>query len=185
MTQTYEESRELLAGLWEALWPELAPEQKVRLLAMPEPCHNHLQVRLRRPDRGERLTSGCCRLAAMDSELFLEGLRLYPHAICRAAEAVGPLPEPLWGELCDRLEDHRLWQAHGMLREGDEGFWEAVETLEQHRELPQPVLDFQEAARPRDEAPMAEFRGSLRRFLIRARLEKVRFSTYAAVKDGP
>lgn len=184
MTPTYEESRELLANLWQALWPELAPEQKVRLLALPEPCHNHLQVRLRRPERGERLTSGCCRLVAMDSELFLEGLRLYPHAICRAAEAAGPLPDALWSDLIARLEQHRLWLANGFLEEGEDGFWEAVETLEQHRELPQPVLDFQEAARPREEAPLSEFRGLLHRFLIRARLEKLRFGTYAANKEA-
>jgi hypothetical protein len=185
VAQTYDQTRELLARLWNALWPDLSPAQRERLLALPEPCQNHLEVRLRRPDRGLRLTAGCRRLVAFDSELFLEGLRLYPHAICRAAEALGPLPDALWSDLTVKLSEHRLWQVEKLLATSDsEDFWSAVETLEQHRELPQAILDYLESGRPSLEAPMPEFVLTLGRYLVRARLEKVRFGTYATVKES-
>ena len=182
MAQTYDQTRELLARLWDALWPELRPAQQERVLALPEPCHNHLEVRLRRPERGQRLIAGCRRLAVFDTELLLEGLRLFPHAICRTAEAVGPLPDELWESLSVALAQHRLWRAQLLLASGDEGFWQTVEALERHRELPQPILDFVESGRSVSEAPMVEFSTSLRRFLVRAKLEKARFATYATIK---
>jgi hypothetical protein len=190
VAQTYDQRRELLAGLWQALWPALLPAQRERLLALPDPCHNHLEDRMRKEDRARRLTDGCCRITAMDAELFLEGLRLHPHELARAAEAIGPLPDPLWETLQSRLADHRLWKVGELLREGEapaEAFWTAVEALEQYRELPQAILDFQEATRPPEDAPLEEFLPSLSRFLVRAKLEKMRFSAYAAVKalDAP
>lgn len=183
MAQTYDQTRELLAQLWDALWPDLQPAQRERLLALPEPCHNHLEDRLRRPDRGARLTAGCQRLAAFDSELLLEGARLYPHALCRAAEAAGPVAETVWKQLAQELEEHRLWEVQPLLTSSLEDYWNAVEILEPHRELPQSILDYLDSARPPSEAPMTEFRVALARFLVRAKLEKVRFATYSAIKE--
>ena len=152
---------------------------------MPQPCDNHLEVRLRRPDRAQRLTAGCRRLAVFDSELLLEGLRLHPHALCRAAETLGPLPDSLWARVSSGLWQHRLWQAGEFVAESDsDGFWQAVELLERHRELPQPILDFEEAGRLPSEAPLDEFQSLLRRYLVRAKLEKARFASYAALKAG-
>lgn len=184
MAQTYDQTRELLARLWDALWPDLRPAQRERLLALPEPCHNHLEDRLRRPDRGKRLTAGCQRLAAFDSELLLEGARLYPHALCRAAEAAGPVSQEAWDRLAQDLEEHRLWKVQPLLTSSVEDYWSAVEILEPYRELPQPILDYLDSARPQAEAPLTEFRVALARFLVRAKLEKVRFATYAAVKES-
>lgn len=183
MAHTYDQTRELLAHLWQALWPDLKPSQRERLLALPEPCHNHLEDRLRRPDRGKRLTAGCQRLAAFDSELLLEGARLYPHALCRAAEAAGPVSPDVWDAVSRELEAHRLWHVQPLLTSTLEDYWSAVEILEPHRELPQPILDYLDSARPYDQAPMTEFRVALARFLVRAKLEKVRFSTYQSVKE--
>jgi hypothetical protein len=184
VAQTYDQKRELLASLWEALWPALQPAQRERLLALPDPCHNHLQDRMRKEDRAQRLKDGCRRITSLDSELFLEGLRLYPHALARAAEAVGPLPKKLWNSLRQRLCEHRLWRV-GEFLEGEEPaerFWRAVEVLEHHRQLPQPILDFLEAGRAPADAPLEEFMASLARFLVRAKLEKMRFGSYSAVK---
>lgn len=144
---------------------------------------------MRKEERARRLTTGCRRIAALDSELFLEGLRLHPHALSRAAETAGPLPGPLWDHIAAELGKHRLWQVGPLLgpslSPGDEGaFWNAIETLEHHRELPQPMLDFLEAGRPRSSAPLEEFRITLARFLVRAKLERLRFSTYAALKGS-
>ena len=184
VAQTYDQTRELLARLWEAIWPDLKPAQRERLLALPEPCHNHLEDRLRRPDRGKRLTAGCQRLAAFDSELLLEGARLYPHALCRAAETAGPVSEQKWELLMEELLAHRLWEVQPLLTSTLEDYWEAVEILEPYRELPQPILDHLDSARPHDQAPMIEFRVALARFLVRAKLEKVRFATYQALKES-
>lgn len=181
MAYTYDQAEELLAHLWQVLLPELQPVQRVRVLALPEPCHNHLRDRLRRPGRDRRLTAGCQRLAAFDSDLLVEGLRLYPHAICRVAEAVGPLPREQWESLQGSLSQHRLWEVG--TETGEPAFWETVDRLERHRELPQPILDFLESGRPREEAPLDRFSTSLRRFLVRAKLEKMRFASYAAVKQ--
>lgn len=183
MAQTYEETGELLARLWQVLWPQLQPVQRDQVLALPEPCHNHLRDRLRRPGRDRRLLAGCQRLAAFDSELLVEGLRLYPHAICRTAEAVGPLPDPQWQSLRRELSQHRLWEVSDP-QGGEPAFWETVERLERHRELPQPILDFLESGRPREEAPFELYSGSLERFLVRAKLERMRFATYASIKGG-
>ena len=186
MAQTYDQSRELLAELREALWPDLSPTQRVRLMALPEPCDNHLEVRMRRPDRASRLMSGCRRLALFDSELLLEGLRLHPHALCRAAETLGPLPDSLWNQVSGKLRQHRLWKAGEFVATSDsDGFWQAVELLERHRELPQPILDFEEAGRLPTEAPLDDFQTLLRRYLVRAKLEKARFASYAALKAVP
>lgn len=182
MAQTTKQTAELLASLWEVLWPGLSASQQERLLALPEPCHNHLVVRMRRADRAERLKAGCRRLVAMDWELFVEGLRLYPHALCRAAEAAGPLPEAEWERLQHEVQEHRLWQVEAALETRQDHFWQAVEILARHRELPQAILDYLESGRPHSEAPWAEFAASLQRFLVRARLEKVRFAAYSAAK---
>lgn len=143
---------------------------------------------MRKEGRALRLVDGCRRLAVMDSELFLEGLRLHPHELCRAAETIGPVTEPLWAAVQVQLAEHRLWQVGEMLSGTDpplEGFWNVVDTLEMHRELPQAILDFQEANRSREEAPLEEFLPTLARFLVRAKLEKMRFATYAAVRATP
>lgn len=184
MPQTTKQNPELLAAFWQALATELPAPCLDELLELPEPCRNHLQDRLRRPERAQRLTAGCCKLAVMDWTLFLEGLRLFPHAVCRVAETVGPLSQELWQSLCGELAEHRLWLVVAKLEQGEQGFWEAVELLRSHRELPQVILDFLDSGRPEDEAPWQDFLGSLHRFLLRARLEKVRFAAYAAVKGS-
>lgn len=148
--------------------------------SLPEPCLRHLEARLRRPQRVPRLTEGCRRISALSDQLFLDGLRLFPHALSRAAEAIGPLPAPDWEQLSQRLLHHRLWQV-AFDREAD--FWSAVAVLEPHRELPQPILDFQETGRPREQAPLDRFQTSLHRFLVRAKLEKIRFEAYAATRS--
>ncbi len=185
MAQTYDQRQELLAKLQSDLRRALSPEEFARFDSLPAPCRNHLKDRLGKIERGRRLIAGCSRLALFDSDLFLEGLRLHPHAVCRSAEALGPVPEKLWETIGQELSEHRLWMAAGELQSppDEEAFWRAVERLEVHRELPQPILDFQEEGRPRAEAPWHDFRLNLQRFLVRARLEKLRFQTYAVVKS--
>jgi hypothetical protein len=138
---------------------------------------------LGRPDRKRRLIAGIRRLLAFDCELLLVGLRLFPHVACRTAETLGPLPEAKWEALQSELAVHRLWQV-GSCGARD-AFWQAVEILERHRELPQPILDYLESGRPRDQAPWPEFGESLARFLVRARLEKVRGAVYAWSRGVP
>lgn len=186
MAQTYDQKQELLAKLIADLRSALSPERMTEFDSLPEPCRNHLADRLRKPERGRRLVAGCVRLAVFDAHLFLEGLRLHPHAVCRSAEALGPVPQALWERIEQDLLSHRLWQAALDLEvapDREQALWDAVELLEVHRELPQPLLDFQEEGRSQSQAPWEDFRGLLQRFLIRARLEKLRFHTYSVIKS--
>lgn len=149
-----------------------------------------MEDRLSKPERGLKLKSGLHRLAVSDAALLLDGLRLHPHAVCRTSETIGPISESLWDSLREELSSHRLWVVASSLetsQDKNQAFWQAMETLAPYRELPQPLLDFLEEDRPRSEAPWPEFLISLERFLIRARLEKLRFQTYAALrgKDSP
>ncbi len=140
---------------------------------------------MRRDDRARRLTQGCLWLAGHDVDLFLEGVRLHPHALCRAAEALGPIPDDLWEEIELAMKRHRIWRVAEqllILPTSDDTFWTSVEALQPHRELPQMIMDFLESKRTREEASVEDFRDSLQRFLVRAKLEKVRFFTYSALK---
>lgn len=144
-----------------------------------------MEDRLSKPERGLKLKSGLQRLAVSDAALLLDGLRLHPHAVCRAAETIGPISESLWDNLREELSRHRLWVVASSLetsKDKNQAFWQALETLAPYRELPQPLLDFLEEGRAKAEAPWREFLTSLRRFLVRERLEKVRFQTYAALR---
>lgn len=185
MAQTYDQRQELLARLWTDLKSALTTTQIAQLDSLPEPCRNHVEDRLSKPERGLKLQSGLRRLAGSDAALLLEGLRLHPHAVCRTAETIGPIPESLWSNLRDGLSSHRLWVVASSLetsKDTSQAFWQAMETLAPYRELPQSLIDFLEEGRPRTEAPWPEFSTSLCRFLVRARLEKLRFQTYAALR---
>lgn len=174
-----------VARLWITLWPALTPEARKSLTQLPDPCLNHLEDRMRREERARRLTEGCLRLVEHDVDLFLEGVRLHPHALCRAAEALGPIPDDLWEETETAMKAHRLWRVAEQLSMrpiSGEAFWTSVETLQPHRELPQLILDFLESGRSQETASVEEFQLSLERFLIRSKLEKVRFFTYSALK---
>lgn len=186
MAQTYDQKQELLARLIADLSLVLSPERMIDFDSLPEPCRNHLQDRLRKTERGRRVVTGCVRLAVFDPHLFLEGLRLHPHSVCRSTEVLGPVPQALWERIGQELRSHRLWEVAHDLEEASDGelaLWNGVEKLEAYRELPQPILDFQEEGRSRSQAPWQDFRGLLQRFLIRARLEKLRFHTYSALKN--
>lgn len=186
MAQTYDQKQELLAKLISDLQAALSPERMVEFDNLPEPCRNHLEDRLGKPERGRRLIAGCVRLATFDPHLFLEGLRLHPHAVCRSAEALGPVPDTMWEKIGKELLGHRLWEVALDLENapnGEQALWNGIERLEIHRELPQPILDFQEEGRSRSQAPWQDFRSLLQRFLIRARLEKLRFHTYSVIKS--
>lgn len=187
MRQTYDPKQELLAQLTGVLKKELTPKQFARFGGLPEPCRNHLEERLRKPERAQKLSVGCQRLASYRPELFLEGLRLFPHALCRVAETIGPISDKLWEDLMSKLDNHRLWRVAAELEAHDpcpETFWTSVEALAPYRELPQPVLDFLEEKRPKSQAPWPDFLISVNRFLVRARLEKLRFETYSALRAG-
>lgn len=187
MRQTYDPKQELLAQLTAVLEKELTPAQLARFGSLPEPCRNHLEERLRKPERAQKLSVGCQRLASYRPELFLEGLRLFPHALCRVAETIGPISKKLWNALMAKLEGHRLWQVSDQLEAhslDQETFWNSIESLAPHRELPQSVLDFLEEKRPKSQAPWPDFLISVNRFLVRARLEKLRFETYSALRAG-
>jgi hypothetical protein len=162
--------------LWLELWPLFDEEQRRHLTGLPDPCLKHVESRMGKQKRADHLKIGIKRLIAEDQQLVLEGLRLYPHAVCRTAEAVGPLDAGKWGILVNGLQDHRLWQVRWELSEDE--FWEAVELLEEPRELPQSVLDYLDYGRPREKAPLQEFLASLRNYLLRSRIEKIRLATY-------
>ncbi len=164
------------AEFWRSLWPHLSSENRTQLSGLPDPCLNHLEDRTRKPERAQNLLAGCRRLAQRDQHLFMQALRLFPHALCRAAEAVGPLPENLWLELGRNLSEHRLWSFPAVNTQAQ--LWQAVDLLAKHRELPQSILDFLETDRSREKAPLDEFLLSLDRFLVRERIEAIRFLTY-------
>lgn len=169
------------ADLWLELWPLLDRESKTALSLLPDPCLNHVESRLRKPERAVHLKQGMKKLALHDRDLMLESLRLYPHALCRTAESIGPLDEGMWEEIEAKLRGHRLWNVKDSL--SDEEFWETAELLKDYRDLPQPMLDFLDLDRPREKAPMEDFRSSLKRFLIRERVEKIRHSTYELLRS--
>lgn len=174
------------AHLWLELWPALSSDQRVDLAELPDPCLTHLETRMKKAERAKSLLPGCLRLVAHDGELFLDALRLYPHALCRTAEALGPVSEAVWSKVEKEIHQHRLWRICADLADqavsGPGRFWRAVEALAPHRQLPQAILDFLEAKRARELAPLEEFRSSLDRYLVREKVERLRFSTYAAVR---
>ena len=158
------------------IWPKLDPLGKEMALALPDPCLNHIEGRMRKPERAEVVRAGIVRLLEFDQLMFLEGLRLYPHAVCRTAEAIAPLGSEKWGEVLESLDEHRLFQDQGDVTE--DNFWDIVDRLIDFRELPQPVLDYVDLDRPREEAPLEEFIDQTQRFLLRRRIEKLRGATY-------
>ena len=166
--------------LWTKIWPLLDDEGHRLLMELPNPCIKHAESRLGKPDRAAHLKVGLCRLVNHDQTVFLEGMRLYPHVVCRTAEVIGPLSDDKWDVLEKRVQSHRLWTIKDEL--SDKEFWSAAELLEEFRELPQPVLDFLELDRPRETAPMAEFKSSLPRFLLRQKVEKIRIFTYESLR---
>lgn len=131
---------------------------------------------MRKPDRAEHLSLGLKRLLAHDQALTLEALILYPHALCRAAESVGPVETSAWDELAEKLTCHRLWGVERGLN--DDEFWQVADDLAPHRDLPQVLLDFLDVDGPRETAPVEEFKASLQRFLVRERIEKIRHTIY-------
>ena len=164
------------APLWIEIWPRLYAQGREMAFHLPDPCLNHIESRMRKTERAEVIRSGILRLLNFDQTLFLEGLRLYPHAVCRTAEAIGPLAPQKWEEVLEDLEDHRLFQDQGEVTE--ENFWNIVDRLIDFRELPQPVLDYVDLDRPRKEAPLDEFIAQSQRFLLRRKIEKLRGATY-------
>ena len=168
------------ATLWLELWSNFSEEGRKRLYELPDPCLNHVESRDRKPERSVHLRTGLSRLLQHDEMLFLEGLRLYPHELCRAGETIGPLSSEMWSEIENVVEQHRLWSVAGVL--SDEAFWEAAELLEDYRDLPQPLLDFLEFDRPKEKAPLEEFKDSLQRFLLRKKIEKLRSTTHASLR---
>lgn len=170
------------ARVWLQLWPLLDQAGQRTLAELPDPCLNHLEERMRNKTRARKLLPGTSRVVKHDQELFLEGLRLYPHALCRACEVVGSLPDSAWSELERDVQQHRLW----MVRPSHtaEEFWATAELLSPHRDLPQRVLDCLDSGRPRESADWEEFEASLRRFLVREKLERLRFETYAVLRQA-
>jgi len=167
-------------ALWLELWPHFSDQERQLLTVLPDPCLKHVESRMGKDKRAEQLRSGAKRLIDHDSRLFLEGLRLFPHAVCRTAEAIGPLDGKSWSGLEKELRNHRLW----LVKSGssEEEFWQAAELLQDHRELPQPVLDFLDHERPKENAPVQEFQASLTNYLLRARIEKVRLAAYQRLR---
>lgn len=166
--------------LWLELWPLFDEQQRRHLTSLPDPCLKHVESRMGKDRRAENLRAGVKRLIRQDQFLTLEGLRLYPHALCRAAEAIGPISDEMWEELVGQVQEHRFWQIGWELSE--EEFWEAAELLFDYRELPQSVLDHLDLDRPREKAPLEEFKQSLRHYLMRGRIEKIRLSTYEMLR---
>lgn len=172
--------KEGAATLWLELWNDFSERGKARLLELPDPCLNHIESRDRKPERSVHLRMGLGRLLNHDEQLFLEGLRLYPHELCRTAEALGPLDDDQWETIEKEVKSHRLWSVAPNLTDSE--FWGATEMLEDYRDLPQPLLDFLELGRPREEAPLDDFKDSLQRFLLRKKIEKLRSVTYASLR---
>jgi hypothetical protein len=167
-------------ALWLSLWPILSPAGRQRALELPNPCLNHIESRYRKLERAQYLDSGLSWILKHDEDLFIEGLRLYPHALCRTAETIGPLTEPTADRLAERITGHRLWGVKKSLTEDE--FWEATERLVDFRDLPQPLLDYLDLDRAKEEAPIEEFQESLQRFLLRRRIEKIRTTTYELLR---
>lgn len=166
------------AQIWLTLWNDLG-EERERLVDLPDPCLNHLEERMRKPARAKKLVRGSQRLVGHDRALFVEALRLYPHAVCRASEVVGAVSDETWKRVEALLLSHRLWSVERELTATQ--FWAAVDRLGPYRELPQVVLDFLDTDRAREAAPLEEFIGCLERFLTREKIEKIRFQTYAVL----
>lgn len=164
------------ARLWIEFWDDIDHLGRQKAVELPDPCLNHIESRLRKPERSACLEIGLERILRFDQRMFLEGLRLYPHAVCRTAEAIGPLCDQKWAQLLSDVGRHRLFAIEGDIDESR--FWELAELLVDFRELPQPVLDFLDLDRPKEQAPLAEFVDQLQRFLLRSRIEKIRAATY-------
>ena len=126
------------------------------------------------------LRSGLTRLLSHDESLFLDGLRLFPHELCRTSESIGPLDDTLWADLIATLSEHRLWQLSST--RNTEEFWEAAEQLRSFRDLPQALLDYLDNDRDKEKAPLKEFRASLSTFLLRKKIEKIRSETYKTLR---
>ena len=167
-------------SLWLELWPLLDSSGRGYLAELPDPCLKHVESRMNKPNRREHLEIGVKRLIEQDQHLLLEGLRLFPHAVCRTAEAVGPLADENWREVLDGLRNDRLWQLQ--LEGTDTEFWNSVDALSIHRDLPQAILDFVDDDRPRENAPLSSFRASLETHVLRKRIEKIRSATYAHLR---
>ena len=135
---------------------------------------------MKSPKRAHHLSRGLKRLVEHDENLVLEGLRLDPHAVCRSATTIGPLPESLWDENSNYLSSHRLWLV-GVIREGN--FWTAADRLYEFRALPQIILDHMDQERPRESQDLEEFIDHFNRYLIRHRIEKIRTRTYALLSE--
>lgn len=169
------------ATFWLEIWERLSSRGREDVVGLPDPCLNHLESRDRKPERSEPLRAGLRRIQGFEEQLFLDGLRLYPHELCRTAEAVGPLPEQLWRELSLELRVHRLWTV-GEVR-SEEELWQAAERLRLHRDLPQPLLDYLDLDRPKEKAPVSDFQDSVNRFILRRKIEQIRDITYRALRE--
>lgn len=169
------------ATFWIECWPHLSAQGKDRVVEMPTPCLNHLESRDRKEERSAHLRAGLLRLLGHDEELFLDGLRLFPHELCRASETVGPLKNSQWTEILETLAEHRLWQTPEVTSESD--FWSVAEQLRVFRDLPQPVLDHLDQERPLEDAPVQDFMDSLPSFLLRKKIEKIRSATYKELRE--
>lgn len=167
-------------GLWFSLWSLLSTRGQAEIALLPNPCLNHIESRYRKPERARTLDAGLSWLLVHDEDMFLEGLRLYPHALCRTAETIGTLDAIQWRKLEESLRTHRLWQVEKDLTEQE--FWNTAERLIAFRDLPQSLLDFLDLDQPREDAPITEFIMSLQRYLLRKRIEKVRSATYEALR---
>lgn len=186
VTKTYQPDGKLLALLWEVLWPALKSSEREQLLMLPKPCLNHLENRLSNAKRRPRLVEGCSRLIEFDRELLFKGLRLHPHELCRAAEALGPLPEELWVRIYSKLLTEHIWFTDGLLAKNDvsDELWLEIESLARRNELPQVFLDSFEDNKASYRETLVDFLPSLKRFLVRAKLERVRHAAYQALRDS-
>lgn len=181
LTQTTLHGGKLLARFWEELGFDSQGILRHRLAWLPLPCANHIEARLRRPTRARWLKDGCRRLVVWDEQVFLDGLWDNPVELCRAAEAAGPLPSSAWTKLTQDLSQHRLWLA-GVLWENSKQA-SAIKLLLKYRELPQTILDLCETSDAIDGGDTiiwAPYAKSFQRFLLRAKLEALRYACYEA-----
>ncbi len=165
-------------SLWLSLWPKLSESGRAVALKLPNPCLNHIESRYRKPERARSLDNGLAWILEHDEEMFLEGLRLYPHALCRTAETIGSLSRRQWEKLEKSLWSHRLWSVPKDLSEKE--FWLSAERLLRFRDLPQSLLDHFDMGCSTESARVEDFTLSLQRFLLRKRIEKIRSLTYEA-----
>jgi hypothetical protein len=169
------------ASFWIEAWPQLSKAGRSCIATLPTPCLKHLESRDRKTERSLPLRTGLLRLVQFEEQLFLDGLQLFPHELCRTAESIGPARQNLWEQIQNELSRDRLWQLDGISQERE--FWLAADQLRAFRDLPQPVLDFIDQEHPREEAPVTEFIESLHPFLLRKKIEKIRSATYKALRN--